>query len=81
MMYGNFLNNMMAWSWGNMMPFLWWFPLAIVWSLAWKGVALWRAGRMNQLGWFVAILVINTFGLLEIFYLLAYHYKPPKSRR
>jgi hypothetical protein len=39
------------------------------WSLAWKGVALWRAARAGQRGWFVALLVINTLGVLEILYL------------
>ena len=44
----------------------------IAWAVAWKGVALWKAGRNNQLWWFVAILVINTLGVLEIVYLLAF---------
>ncbi len=42
----------------------------LVWSLAWKGVALWKCGRNNQLPWFVVLLVVNTVGLLEIVYLL-----------
>ncbi|MBI4120511.1 MAG: hypothetical protein HY454_03530 [Parcubacteria group bacterium] len=41
----------------------------IVWSLIWKGLALWRAGRNGDKKWFVALLVINTFGILEILYL------------
>lgn len=44
------------------------FPV-MVWALAWKGFALWRAGRLNQPKWFVALLVINTLGILEIIYL------------
>jgi Mg2+ and Co2+ transporter CorA len=35
-----------------------------------KGMALWRAGRNNQKGWFVVLLVVNTLGLLEILYLI-----------
>ncbi len=46
------------------------FPL-LVWSFFWKGLALWRSARMNQLGWFIALLVINTAGILEIIYLIA----------
>lgn len=42
----------------------------LVWSLFWKGLALWRAGRNNQPYWFVALLIINTLGILEIAYLL-----------
>ncbi|MFA4844338.1 MAG: DUF5652 family protein [Candidatus Margulisiibacteriota bacterium] len=43
--------------------------LVIVWSLVWKGLALWQAGKNNQLGWFICLLVLNTVGLLEITYL------------
>lgn len=35
-----------------------------------KGAALWRAGRNNQKGWFIVLLVVNTLGLLETIYLL-----------
>ena len=41
----------------------------LAWSLSWKGVALWRSARNNQKNWFVALLVVNTVGLLEIFYI------------
>ena len=44
--------------------------LLIVWSVAWKGIALWKAGRHDQLLWFIALLLVNTAGLLEILYLL-----------
>ncbi len=45
--------------------------LLAVWSLYWKGLALWRSARNNQLPWFVALLLINTLGLLEILYVFA----------
>ena len=35
-----------------------------------KGFALWRAARRGDKGWFIAMLVINLFGVLEIIYLL-----------
>lgn len=41
----------------------------LAWALAWKGVALWKSAELRQKKWFIAILVINTFGLLEIIYL------------
>ena len=41
-----------------------------VWSLIWKGVALWFAARNYQKGWFIALLILNTLGILEIIYLL-----------
>lgn len=46
----------------------WLIPLAI-WEAVWKGIALWKAGRNNQLKWFVAILILNTVGILPIVYL------------
>ena len=46
-------------------------PLA-AWTLAWKGAALWRAARAGQTAWFVALLLINTLGLLEIVFLRFY---------
>lgn len=44
--------------------------LLVVWELLWKGLALWRAARLRQTGWYVALLIINTAGLLPILYLL-----------
>lgn len=41
----------------------------LVWTAVWKGIALWRAGRNNQLPWFLVIMVLNTAGILEIIYL------------
>jgi hypothetical protein len=46
-----------------------WIGLAFIWTLAWKGFALWRAATLRQYGWFIAMLVINTLGVLEIIYL------------
>jgi len=53
----------------------WILALLVIWSLAWKGLALWRAGRNNHPVWFVAILLINTAGILEILYLLFFSKK------
>ena len=40
-----------------------------IWSLIWKGFALWRAAGKRQLVWFIVFLIINTAGVLEILYL------------
>ncbi|OGY19024.1 MAG: hypothetical protein A2784_00360 [Candidatus Chisholmbacteria bacterium RIFCSPHIGHO2_01_FULL_48_12] len=53
-----------AWAW-MLAPLM-------LWSLFWKGLALWRAARGHQRYWFIALLVINTLGLLEIVYLVAF---------
>ncbi|PIC85925.1 hypothetical protein CSV72_11275 [Sporosarcina sp. P20a] len=46
------------------------FYLIIIWSLIWKGIALWHAGSNRQLAWFIVLLVVNTVGILEIIYLI-----------
>ncbi len=43
--------------------------LATLWTLPWKGVALWKAARLSHKRWFVILLVVNTLALLEIFYI------------
>jgi len=43
--------------------------IAIV-ELVLKGFALWRSARLKQVYWFVAILIINSAGILPIIYLL-----------
>lgn len=46
------------------------FVLITVWSIAWKAIATWHAARNSQLGWFIALFIINTIGVLEIIYLI-----------
>jgi methionyl-tRNA synthetase len=46
-----------------------------IWSLFWKGIALWRASHYKQRNWFVVMLVLNTIGILEIIYLLRFSKK------
>lgn len=41
-----------------------------IWDLVWRGFALWRAGGNRQKGWFIALLIINSVGILPIIYLL-----------
>jgi methionyl-tRNA synthetase len=53
--------------------------LLIIWSLIWKGIALWKCGRNAQLPWFVAILILNTAGILPIVYLLFFQKKGKKK--
>jgi len=44
----------------------------IVWTYAWKGVALWKAARKSHKKWFITILILNTFAILEIIYLFIF---------
>lgn len=45
--------------------------IVLVWSIVWKGLALWRAATRGDKWWFVIFLVVNTMGILEIVYLFA----------
>ncbi len=54
----------------NMSLFVLFVIIISLWELIWKGIALWKCGRNNQLVWFIAILVLNTAGILPIIYLL-----------
>lgn len=42
------------------------------WSILWKGLALWRAAKQDQKNWFIALLILNTLGVLEIVYLFKF---------
>lgn len=43
--------------------------VALLWSIVWKGLGLWHASRNGDYLWFIAMLVINTVGILEIVYI------------
>ncbi len=58
------MNNFMLGSFGGGFT-----VLLIVWSLLWKGLALWHSGRKGHPVWFVVFLLISTIGIVEIFYL------------
>jgi len=49
--------------------------LIIFWTLPWKGIALWKSASNKQKGWFVAILILNTFAILEIAYIFYFSKK------
>ena len=44
----------------------------LVWSLVWKGLALWKSSRKTQMIWFIILLVVNTVGILEILYIFVF---------
>lgn len=51
----------------NLIPII---ALISLWDIVWKGIALWRASQNKQTAWFIAILLLNTLGILPIYYLL-----------
>lgn len=50
----------------NMNP--WVLTLIVIWSLSWKGWALWRAARQRHVVWYIVLLVFNLLGIPEIIY-------------
>jgi len=52
----------------------WLLPLVVL-DLILKGISLWRAARYNQKGWFIALLVVNSVGILPVIYLLFFEKK------
>lgn len=48
------------------------FVLLALWTTVIKAFALWHAARNSQMLWFVALLVLNSLGILELVYLLAF---------
>jgi len=52
-----------------------WFFLLIIWSLFWKGLALWKAAREGSKVWFMVLFILNTAGILDILYLYVFSKK------
>lgn len=46
--------------------------LAILWTIPWKGVALWKSARNSHKWWFIVLLVVNTLAILEIIYIFVF---------
>jgi hypothetical protein len=51
------------------------FVIVVLWSLVWKGLALWKAAREESKVWFVVLLLVNTVGILDILYLYVFSKK------
>lgn len=51
----------------------------VVWSLIWKGFALWRAASRGDKVWFIVLMILNTVGLLEILYLYVFSKREAKT--
>jgi hypothetical protein len=54
----------------------WWVitPLVIV-DVILKGMALWKSAQRKQTVWFIALLIINSVGILPLIYLLFFSKK------
>jgi len=59
-------------------PMMWLFIPLMLWTIPWKGVALWKAARNGHTVWFVALLLLNTVAVLEIIYIFGFSKKRKK---
>ena len=50
----------------------------VIWTIPWKGWALWKAARQGSKVWFIVLLLLNTLGILEIFYIYIFSKKKAK---
>jgi len=48
--------------------------LLIIWEVYWKYHALWLSAKKSHRGWFLAILIINSAGILPLYYLHTQNY-------
>ncbi|MFA7049547.1 MAG: DUF5652 family protein [Patescibacteria group bacterium] len=46
--------------------------ILIIWTIPWKGVALWKSAKNDHKWWFVAMLLINSLAILEIVYIFGF---------
>lgn len=65
----------------NIFPlhFLFYIIPLIIWEGIWKGIALWKSARGKQLPWFIALLIINSAGILPIIYIVFFQSKTQKN--
>lgn len=67
-----------------MSPLAWWIIIILaLWSLIWKAFALWRSAQNGDKAWFIALFIVNTLGILDIFYIYVFSKREtpkPKSK-
>lgn len=51
---------------------LWLLIALAVWTLVWKGIALWYAAGKKDKVWFIVLLILNTAGILDMFYIFIF---------
>lgn len=43
--------------------------ILILWEVLWKGIGLWKAAKKGDTLWFLAMFLINLFGIVPMVYL------------
>ena len=57
----------------------WLIFIIIIWVLPWKAYALWTAAKRDHKIWFIVIMIVNTFAILEILYVFLVAKRTPKD--
>lgn len=39
-----------------------------IWSILWKCYSVWHAAKQNHKKWFIALVILNTIGILDMIY-------------
>jgi hypothetical protein len=60
---------------------IWWILILALWGLGWKGWSLWIAAQKSQKVWFVVLLLVNTAGILDIFYIFYFSKQKPTVKQ
>lgn len=55
------------------------FVLLAAWAIVWRGIAMWKAAQNKSMPWFVALLIINSFGILDIIYVFYFSNRKRKQ--
>lgn len=58
---------------------IWIIFLISLWTIPWKGTALWKSARNGHKGWFIALLIINSLAILEILYIFVFSKRGKKE--
>ena len=60
---------------------IWVLVALAVWTLPWKGYALWTSARRGEKWWFVALLLVNSLAILEIVYIFFFSKKETSQEK
>lgn len=70
----NFLNGAGGMQYGVLIPF-------VILDLVLRGLSLWKSAKKNQNIWFIALLVVNSMGILPLIYLILNRDKKEVSKK
>jgi len=51
---------------------IWVIIILALWTIPWKGWALWKSARRGQSAWFVMMFLFNSLAILEILYIFVF---------